>query len=198
MQSLGIKKRKYKLGKKVKLQKFGIKLFFELNKSYIAKSFISVFHNWIQEKSIKDHLLIDVADYSHMLDGPGVMLIGHEGNFSLDQENNKYGLLYMRKTMIEGDFTYRFNKVLSILIDAANRLKDDNYFSYINNSFRFISNDRLNAVNTIENQELYKEKINIIIKKKYPNSIVRFEDFSSVDERLAFSIKLNNEISILD
>ena len=36
--------------------------------------------------------LIDVADYSHVPDGPGVMLVAHEGFFSLDQENHQPGL----------------------------------------------------------------------------------------------------------
>ena len=67
------------------LQKFGIKLYLNTNASYKLSDFIPVFHNWIQEKVVSDHLLIDVADYSHIPDGPGVMLISHEGHYSLDQ-----------------------------------------------------------------------------------------------------------------
>ena len=91
------------------LQKFGVKLFFNTNGGYSSKDFVPVFHNWIQDKAIDDHLLIDVADYSHILDGPGVMLVAHEGNFSLDQESLQPGIMYMRKTDIEGDFIQRFN-----------------------------------------------------------------------------------------
>ena len=72
-----------------------------------------------------DHLLIDVADYSHIPDGPGVLLIAHEGHFSLDQENHKPGIMYMRKTELEGDFKERFIHVLSNAIQAANRLRDN-------------------------------------------------------------------------
>ena len=84
------------------LQKFGIKFFLKNNKSFASKDCIPVFHQWIQNKSISDHLLIDVADYSHVLDGPGVMLMAHEGYFSLDQENLVPGLLYMRKIDLKG------------------------------------------------------------------------------------------------
>ena len=128
------------------LQKFGVKLFFNTNGSYSSKDFVPVFHNWIQNKVIDDHLLIDVTDYSHIPDGPGVMLIAHEGNFSLDQENSQPGIMYMRKTEIVGSFTERFSTVLSTVIKAANCLNDNNISKQVDfapSSFRFIANDRL-------------------------------------------------------
>ena len=75
----------------MQLQKFGVKLFINTNGSYESKDYIPVFHSWIQNNAVEDHLLIDVADYSHIQDGPGVMLVAHEGNFSLDQENQQPG-----------------------------------------------------------------------------------------------------------
>ena len=79
----------------MELQKFGIKLFFKPNGSYPSKDFIPVFHNWIKTNSVPEHMLIDVIDYSHIPDGPGIMLIAHEGHFSLDKEKNMPGLLYL-------------------------------------------------------------------------------------------------------
>ena len=108
---------------------------------------------------VADHLLIDVADYSHIPDGPGVMLIAHEGHFSLDQEKYQPGIMYMRKTVIEGDFKQRFSEVLSTTIEVAKRLRNNNITNnvdFISNSFRFITNDRLYADNTIENQKCHQ------------------------------------------
>lgn len=48
-----------------------------------AAEYIPVFHRWIQEQTV-DGLLIDVADYGHVPDGPGVILIGHEADRGLD------------------------------------------------------------------------------------------------------------------
>jgi hypothetical protein len=42
------------------------------------------FHKIIQRKSIADELLIDVADYSHVVDGPGVVLVAHEGIYGVE------------------------------------------------------------------------------------------------------------------
>ena len=182
------------------LQKFGIKLFLNVSNDFNSRDFIPVFHNWIQDKIVDDHLLIDVADYSHVPDGPGIMLVAHEGCFSLDQENHQPGLMYMRKTTIDGSFKERFIRVLSDTVQAAKRLRANNInkeINFINNSFRFIANDRLYAQNTIENQNLYKEEMQKVLNEKYPESQVEYEDISGEKERLAFTIRLNDGINIL-
>ncbi len=50
---------------------------------------IPVFHSWIQDR-VCEELLIDVADYRHVAAGPGVMLIAHEANYSLDNTDNRF------------------------------------------------------------------------------------------------------------
>ena len=183
----------------MQLQKFGVKLFLNTNKNYESKDFIPVFHSWIQNKAVEDHLLIDVADYSHIQDGPGVMLVAHEGNFSLDQESLQPGIMYMRKTKIKGDFIQRFNNVLTTTIETANRLCKNNIIKDVhfkNNSFRFIANDRLFAEHTTENQDLYKKKIQKAIDGRYPGSQFEFEDFSDEKERLAFTVTFTSDINI--
>jgi len=57
---------------------------------------IPVFHRWIQER-VRPEMLIDVADYRHVPNGPGVMLIGYEADYSLDNTKGRLGLLYSRK-----------------------------------------------------------------------------------------------------
>ena len=183
------------------LQKFGIKLHLTTNGSFDSKDFIPVFHNWIQDKVIDDHLLIDVADYSHIPDGPGVMLIAHEGHFSLDQENYQSGIMYMRKTEIKGDFKERFIYVLSTAIQAANRLCDNKInkeINFIHNSFRFITNDRRVASNTLENQKLYQDGVQKVLAELYPTHEAKYEDISRENERLAFTVNFIKDINILE
>ena len=59
--------------------------------------FIEVFNRWIQDQPIAGHLLIDVHDYRHVQHGPGVLLVGHQGSFSLDFGEGRPGLVYYRK-----------------------------------------------------------------------------------------------------
>ena len=102
----------------------------------------------------------------------------------------------MRRTELEGDFYKRFDTVLSITINAVKLLLDNN-LNFINNSFRFIANDRLYAKNTFENHNLYKEEIQKVLKKRFPNCKINYENISSGEERLAFSVKFDESINIL-
>lgn len=57
---------------------------------------VPVFHRWIREQLLDD-LMVDVADYAHVPDGPGVVLVCHEGQYGLDGAGGELGLLYSRR-----------------------------------------------------------------------------------------------------
>ena len=79
------------------LYRIGIKFFAEDSEGVRIKDFVPIFHSWIQKESIEGHQLIDVHDYSHVHNGPGILLVAHEGNFSTDMADGKLGLAYFRK-----------------------------------------------------------------------------------------------------
>jgi len=58
--------------------------------------FTPLFHEFIQKGTV-DGLLVDVADYAHVPKGPGIILIGHEVDYGLDQVGGLAGLLTVRK-----------------------------------------------------------------------------------------------------
>jgi hypothetical protein len=66
------------------------------NKSPEPDAFIPVFHRFIREKSL-DEMAIDVADYGHVHQGPGVVLIGHAFDYYWDLGEGRAGLVYTRK-----------------------------------------------------------------------------------------------------
>ena len=179
------------------LHKFGIKFYLKDYTNYSSKDYIPLFHEWIQNKKIPDHLLIDVADYSHVMDGPGIMLIAHEGYFSLDQENKKPSMLYMRKMNGKGSFEERFEFVYSMVLHMGKLLRHKK-LEFKQNLFRFIANDRRLAANTNENQNLYKKEINGILKNKFPNASWDFSEITDGNERLAFTITFNSDVIILN
>ncbi len=57
---------------------------------------IPVFHRWIREK-VLDELAINVADYGHVHQGPGVVLIGHAFDYFFEESEGRPGLTYARK-----------------------------------------------------------------------------------------------------
>jgi hypothetical protein len=58
--------------------------------------FIPVFHRFIREQ-VFGELAIDVADYGHVQEGPGVVLIGHAYDYYWDLGEGRPGLVYTRK-----------------------------------------------------------------------------------------------------
>jgi rhodanese-related sulfurtransferase len=58
--------------------------------------FIPIFHRFIQQAAVEG-LLIDVADYRHVPNGPAVALIGHDVDYVIDFTGGRAGLLTVRK-----------------------------------------------------------------------------------------------------
>lgn len=83
-------------------------------------SYIPLFHGWIQRR-ILDGVPIDVADYAHVPDGPGVMLISHEADRSLDLGEGRPGAVYARKRDGSGTLAER----VAASITAADKVADD-------------------------------------------------------------------------
>jgi hypothetical protein len=112
---------------------------------------IPIFHGWIQNHVFPE-LLIDVADYRHVPNGPGVMLIGHEANYSLDMTKGRLGLLYYRKQP-GGSAQENLRQAYDATISACNRLKQEPAFAgklKFTSECEFAINDRLLAPNQEE------------------------------------------------
>jgi hypothetical protein len=109
---------------------------------------VPVFQSWIQMHSIENHLAIDVADYEHVPDGPGTVLITHEANFSLDSAGGRPGLLYQRKQPQPGTFTDRLAACFRALLEGASRLEAHPGLKFRTDEIVFRIADRLLAPNT--------------------------------------------------
>jgi hypothetical protein len=111
---------------------------------------VAVFHRWIRD-SVCPEMLIDVADYRHVPAGPGVLLIGHEANYSLDNRENRLGLLYNRKAPLDGGFQSRLKQAHDAALEACRLLEQEAPFSgrlkFDRNEIAVFINDRLLAPN---------------------------------------------------
>lgn len=112
---------------------------------------IPVFHRWVRERLVPGELLIDVADYRHVPNGPGVMVVGHESNTSLDLTDGKPGLRYVRKTPVAGDTQAALAQAWGALTHARRLLEDDpalgGAFRFDRHAVEVRVNDRLLAPN---------------------------------------------------
>src|SRR5437763_403185 len=131
-------------------QKLCLKLFLKDPGQLHGVKLVPVFQSWIQMHAVEDHLAIDVADYDHVPDGPGTVLVTHEANFALDSTGGRPGLLYQRKQPLPGNFGDRITITLRHALQAAARLEQHPGLKFRTDELTFRIADRLLAPNTPE------------------------------------------------
>jgi hypothetical protein len=162
--------------------RLSFKLFFDPPAGFEVTQFVPVFHSWIQSHAIADHLLIDVADYSHVHNGPGVVLVSHEANYSLDSRGGRWGLTYQRKQPISGTFAQRLRIAYQAVQKAAELLSEKLKFRKDEIEFRIC--DRLAAPNDPATLEAVKGDL----LKLFPNG--RLEGATDKLSLLEISIRV--------
>ncbi len=137
--------------------KFQVKLYTSTREPDLEK-LIPVFHEWIREKKISDELLIDVADYAHVPQGPGVVLIGHQSDYYLDVADDRPGLLYSRKRGFEGSFEAGIADAFRRALQACKLLEDESSLDleFKTDEVLFRVQDRLNAPNADATYQAYE------------------------------------------
>jgi len=117
-----------------------------------VEQYVAVFHDWIRQSALEG-LLIDVASYAHVPNGPGVLLIGHELDYSVRMAGHRVELTcrHKRDPGGEGQALKRCLRQLlqaAQLLQSATKLKEPPSFRA--SSFVFRSNDRLRCPNSAE------------------------------------------------
>jgi hypothetical protein len=131
----------------VELQHINVKLLVKHPASVDLAAVVPVFHSWIQGQ-IFDELLLDVADYSHVPDGPGVMLIGHEADYSVDNSDGRLGVRYNRKAPLVGTNRDRLVQATRAALRAAQQLEQELNLYFNGRGIEIVVNDRMLAPNT--------------------------------------------------
>ena len=132
----------------MELQHFNVKLL--VKDGIDLELLIPVFHSWIQDK-VFDERLLDIADYRHVHDGPGVILIGLEGDYSVDNADGRLGIRYNRKAGLNGSNRDRLTQATHAALSVCQRLEAE---ASLGGKLRFngqdveiLVNDRLLAPN---------------------------------------------------
>jgi hypothetical protein len=136
----------------IELQHINVKLLVKDAEKVDLEAVVPVFHTWIQGQSF-DELLLDVADYSHVPDGPGVVLIGHEADYALDNTDGRLGVRYNRKAPMPGSNRERLAQATRAALSAFERLERDLNLHFNNREIQIVVNDRLLAPNTDETRK---------------------------------------------
>ena len=150
------------------LQRIGIKVFADDSASVPVRDFIPIFHTWIQKQAVENHLLIDVHNYSHIHNGPGILLVAQEGNFSIDMADGRMGLLYYRKKPGDG-----LASILRSTLQACSLLESEPVLAgkmkFRTDELLVVANDRLLAPNSEQTFTQLKPALSEGLKSLLPD-----------------------------
>jgi len=181
------------------LHKFGIKFFAARSEQIDVLKLIPIYHRWIQQDLLED-LLIDVADYSHVPGGPGVMLIAHEGNYALDESGHERGVLYYSKQRLAGELPERLAQVAGKALKAAQLMGADaelqGALELPGNQLQFFANDRLIAPNTDAAYAELEPALRQFLERLYAGAPYTLSREPEPKERLSVRVQAEGEAAL--
>ncbi len=180
----------------MELQHVNVKLILANPDEVDLEPLIPIFHSWIQEQAPGD-LLLDIADYRHVPAGPGVILIGHRGDYSVDNTQNRLGVRYNRKAELDGNNESRLRQAAVSALSACRRLQSDVRLDgklYFNRrELELFINDRMLAPNTDSTRQAAEPELRGFFNKLFGGASYSIE--FDAEPRQLFSARLRSEKS---
>ena len=181
----------------MELQKLNVKFFVEQPNSIPLADFIEIFHGWIQATDGTYH---DVADYSHMQAGPGIVLVAHDANVSIDEAGGRRGLLYSQKALMVGSNRDMLRHAFSAALENCRKLEEE---PALRGKLRFSANeavislnDRLLGSNSKESFEEIKGDIESFAKQLFGGAEFSFERDGDPRQRLNIRLKTSAAVDL--
>jgi hypothetical protein len=177
-------------------QKLQLKIFVtpESARAVNPEAFIPVFHRWIKEHTLPE-LVIDVANYVHVPQGPGVVLIGHGSDYFMDEGEGRLGLLHNRKRSGPGPAD-RLEDLARRTLHAASLLERDPALAglqFVPNELLFRVNDRLAAPSNDATFTALKPELEALAKRLFEGP---FELTRSGGAKDLFAVRITSLASV--
>jgi hypothetical protein len=176
----------------IELQHVNVKLRIKNPGEVNLEPLIPIFHNWIESQPFGE-LLLDVADYRHVHEGPGVVLIGHQGDYSVDNTDGVLGVRYNRKAVLDGSNQDRLRQAFHAALLACQQLEADPRLSdtlhFDGQEMELFVNDRLSAPNCEATREALEPDFDIFFKALFQNSAYTLSYGSDPRRLFAISVK---------
>ena len=185
----------------MELQHVNVKLLVQTPEEVDLEPLIPIFHGWIQGQD-SDELLLDVADYRHVPEGPGVVLIGYQANYSVENTDSRLGVRYNRKAALEGSNQDRLKQATRAALAAAQRLESE---PGLNGKLRFngqelelFFNDRLLAPNLDATRKAIEPELRAFLQKLFSGSEYSLRYNSDPRRLFSVSITASQAFSVSD
>lgn len=172
------------------LQKINVKFFVEGPGAVSPEAFVLLFNGWIQAA---DGEYYDIADYAHVEDGPGIVLIAHEANIAMDNTGSRWGLLYSRKQPLPGNNGEKLQRVLKAALENCRRIEEtpalEGKVKFRAGEALLLVNDRLSAPNSEATFNALKADVEAAAHALYGSADFVLERESN-DSRRRFGVRI--------
>lgn len=171
-------------------QKLNVKFFVSEPAALELEAVVPVFHDWIRERKL-DEPMIDVADYRHVPEGPGIVLVGHASDYYLDQGEGQLGLLYSRKRDAPADPDARLADAFRRALVACQLLEREpalGSLRFETDRILFRISDRLHAPNTPETLAAVGPELQRFCERLFAGSAFSIEPHGSPKQRFGVTI----------
>jgi hypothetical protein len=175
----------------MEISRLSFKVFMDQGEDVTTETWFEVFNTWIHEPD--NDILVDVADYTHVKNGPQTILVGHRANYAVDTTDGRFGFLYGRKRDLGGDLAESLLDVISTALRAGKRLNEDSRLdgqvSFNGGSVQVIVNDRLGAANETESFENLKTALTPILDRLYGGATYEVSRDEGEGRRLSVDVQ---------
>ena len=164
-----------------------------------AHDWFKVFATWIPDSP---EVFVDVADYSHVTNGPVIFLSGHNECYTLDKTTGRHGLLYERRQPAEGTNPEKLKASLKTLLSHASRVENDATFKvkpkFLAGDLKFILNNRGIAPNTDATLAAVKPELSALLDAVYGAGNYALEREQDARQRFMAHVKAKAAVSVAD
>ncbi len=179
------------------MDSISFKIFMDKGGDLEPETWFRVFNTWIPRPD--DDVLVDVADYSHVQNGPVTILVGHNANYALDNTRGRFGFLYTRKHDLEGSLADRLETTVRAALKAATRLEDDPALDggihFTGERTQIVLNDRLNARNDETTQKNVQDDVDDLLSRLYGRESTQTQRLEDARQRFTLDIEADGAFS---
>ena len=179
------------------LQNIQWKIHLEDGSTPNVHEWFKVFGTWIPDSP---EVFVDVADYSHVQDGPVVFLSGHNVVYSLDGTGRRLGLLYERRQPADGSNAEKLSESFTSLVKHAALLEADETFKgktkFLASDIKFFLNNRGIAPNNDATFARLKPELEALFDKVYGIGAYTLTREPDARQRFTVHVKANTWFSV--
>jgi hypothetical protein len=158
-----------------------------------------VFGTWIPGSP---EVFVDVADYSHVTDGPVIFLSGHNEAYTLDKTTGRHGLLYERRQPVETDNAQTLHDSLKTTLAHAALVEGDATFKtkpkFLAGDVKFIVNNRAIAPNNDETLAALKPELDALFTTVYGAGNYTLAREQDPRQRFMVHVKAKTPVSVAE